>query len=237
MIDGADILVVRARIADLARTPLLAPREQRHAETLGRAAAAYVAGRTLVRRILARALRGPIEIVEPPDGKPHLAHHPIGTPPPGHIPHRDDEPNTPRTVDLQSRRAGDASRRSELDFNVSHAGELVLVAVARGRRVGVDVEEVSHRRDVIAIADGALGPDAALELRRIATEHRAARFTCWWVRIEALCKATGAGLTVPVAPPPPGFAVRDIAVHAGYRAAVAFDGGRAVIRTHDWSTP
>lgn len=228
MIDGADILVVRGRIVDLARAPLLVPREQRHAETLGRAAAAFVAGRTLVRRILARILRGPIEIVEPPDGKPHLAEAVVRAPRAHEVVPSAGACGPPP---VQS------SRSTRVDFNVSHAGELVLVAVARGRRVGVDVEQVSHRRDVLAIADGALGPDAALELRRIAIEHRAARFTCWWVRIEALCKATGAGLTVPVAPPPPGFAVRDIAVHAGYRAAVAFDGGRAVIRTHDWSTP
>jgi len=197
VISTPDIVVTRGRISELARTPLLAPRERQHAATLGAAAAlAFVAGRTLLRRIL-----GLVELVEPAEGKPRLA--------------------------------GDRG----IDFNLSHAGEVVLVAVARNRRVGIDVEPVSHHRDVLAIAEAALGPDAALALQHTAAEHRAARFSCWWVRIEALCKASGAGLTFPVDTTiPSGFTVRDVAMHAGYRAAVAFDGDpHAHLAIHDWS--
>lgn len=193
---NADILVVRGRISTLAREPVLSLSEHRRAVSLGRARDAFVAGRTLVRRVL-----GDLEITDVPDGKPHLT-----------------DP--------------------DIDFNVSHSGELVLVAVARGRRVGVDVEQISHRRDTTALAE-ALGPDAAFELQHTPVERRPARFSCWWVRIEALCKATGAGLTFPVDTAiPPGFAVRDIPMHAGYRAAVAFDGDpRVRLAIHDWSTP
>jgi 4'-phosphopantetheinyl transferase len=195
---NADILVVRGRISTLARAPWLSSNEHRHAATLGRARAAFIAGRTLVRRVLGDP---ELEIIEVPDGKPHLA-------------------------------------REGIDFNVSHSGELVLVAVARGRRVGVDVEQISHHRDTTALAE-ALGPDAAFELHHTPIERRPARFSCWWVRIEALCKATGAGLTFPVDTAiPPGFAVRDIPMHAGYRAAVAFDGDpHPRLAIHDWSTP
>lgn len=126
-----------------------------------------------------------------------------------------------------------------IGFNVAHGGDHVLVALARGRNIGVDVEPISSRRAVTAIAEAALGPDAVEELHRLPLDRRAARFTCWWVRIEALCKATGAGLTFPVDTTiPPGFAVRDIAMPVHYRAAVAFDGaapGR--ITTRDWSAP
>ena len=115
----------------------------------------------------------------------------------------------------------------------------MLVAIARDRHVGVDLEPISHHRDVTAITEAALGPDAALTLEHTAAEHRVARFSCWWVRIEALCKATGAGLTFPVDTAlPPGFTVRDIAMPAGYRAAVVFDGTPHVqLSISDWSTP
>lgn len=204
MINRSDIAVTRGRISELARTPVLAPREQRHAETLGRAAAiAFIAGRTLLRRVLGRG----IEVDDPVDGKPRLAR-------------------------VQGHDVG-------IDFNLSHGGDVVLVAVARERNVGVDVEPISHHRDVTAIAEAALGSDVALALQHTAAEHRAARFSCWWVRIEALCKASGAGLTFPVDTAiPPGFTVRDIAMPAGYRAAVAFDGDpHAQLSISDWSTP
>jgi 4'-phosphopantetheinyl transferase len=192
MTTGPDIAVVRGRIAELARTPLLAPDEERRAERmLPVAAASFVAGRTLLRQLLGRWLERdprPIRITDDPDAKPRLD--------------RDD---------------------ADLDFNVAHAGDFVLVAVARGRAIGVDVEHVSRRRRVTAIAEAALGPDAAYELRMLPLARRAARFTCWWVRIEAVCKATGAGLTFPVDDSiPPGFTVRDVAMPAGYRAAVAW---------------
>jgi 4'-phosphopantetheinyl transferase len=138
------------------------------------------------------------------------------------------------TPDEKPRLAWDAG----IGFNVAHGGDHVLVAISRGRNIGVDVEPISSRRAVTAIAEAALGPEALAELHRLPEPRRAARFTCWWVRIEALCKATGTGLTFPVDNTiPRGFAVRDIAMPIHYRAAVAFDGappGR--ITTLDWST-
>lgn len=197
-----DILVVRARIGEVA--PLLSPGEQSRAEALPAAAArAFVAGRSLLRRLLGHWLAcdpRPIHFHEEPDEKPRLACD------------------------------------TGIGFNVAHGGDHVLVALGRGRNIGVDVEPVSSRRAITAIAEAALGPDALDELHLLPEGRRAARFTCWWVRIEALCKATGAGLTFPVDDTiPRGFAVRDIAMPIHYRAAVAFDGGPpGRLTTLDW---
>jgi 4'-phosphopantetheinyl transferase len=188
------VVVVRGRIADLARTPLLAPDEARRADAMRPAAAAeFVAGRSLLRRVLARfAGRDPQSaLVEVPDEKPQLAD------------------------------------RDGLDFNVAHGGDVVLVAVAKQRQVGVDVEPIDPRRRIDDITAAALGDDAAFELAHLPPYRRAARFTCWWVRVEALCKATGAGLMFPVDTAAPGFSIRDIAMPRGYRAAVAFSGSPA----------
>jgi 4'-phosphopantetheinyl transferase len=188
------ISIVRGKIAELAREPLLSPDEERRAHSRS-----FVAGRTLLRRVLGKCLDRdprPIRFIE--DDKPRLAY-------------------------------------GDLGFNVAHGGEYVLVAVARDRNIGVDVEPVDHRRAVGTIAEIAIGADAAFELEHLPAERRAARFTSWWVRIEALCKATGAGLMFPVETEAPGFSVRDVAMPAGYHAAVAFDGAPTRITTQDWS--
>ena len=189
------ITVVRGRIAELAREPLLSPSEEHRAGS-----PELAAGRTLLRRVLGRWLaRDPRPIALTDEDKPRL----VGGGP---------------------------------GFSVAHAGAYALVAIAEGRSVGVDVEPIDHRRDVGAIALHALGEDQAFELSRLPAERRAGRFTSWWVRIEALCKATGVGLMFPVDTAATGFAIRDVAMPAGYCAAVAFDGPPAKIRTLDWST-
>lgn len=107
------------------------------------------------------------------------------------------------------------------ELSISHAGEYVLIALA-DRAVGIDVEPIDHRRDVDAICAEALGEDCAFVLAQLPRERRPARFTSWWVRVEALCKATGAGLMFPVEIGVAGYSVRDVAMPAGYRAAVAW---------------
>ncbi|MDQ6812000.1 MAG: 4-phosphopantetheinyl transferase, partial [Actinomycetota bacterium] len=49
----------------------------------------------------------------------------------------------------------------ELHFNLSHSGDVGLVAVSRERPVGVDVERIDGRRDVLALAERALGAEGA----------------------------------------------------------------------------
>jgi 4'-phosphopantetheinyl transferase len=110
-----------------------------------------------------------------------------------------------------------------LEFNLSHAGELVLVAVSLGRPVGVDVERVEPTRDLLALADRALGEEDVAKVRSAAPAERAAAFYERWVRHEARLKCLGAGLagTPPKAP----VAVQNIDVASGYAAAVAVSGG------------
>lgn len=107
------------------------------------------------------------------------------------------------------------------ELSISHAGDCVVIALA-DRPVGIDVEPVDHRRDVDAICAAALGDDYALLLSMLPPERRPDRFTSWWVRAEALCKATGAGLMFPVETSVPGYSIRDVAMPAGYRAAIAW---------------
>jgi 4'-phosphopantetheinyl transferase len=85
-----------------------------------------------------------------------------------------------------------------LRFNLSHTGELMLVAVTAGREVGVDVERArdpAHGRvDELAIAARVLGPGQARRLQSLDGEERTAEFLRAWTMREAAVKCLGIGL-------------------------------------------
>lgn len=82
-----------------------------------------------------------------------------------------------------------------LEFNLSHSGELGLVAVAWNRSVGVDVEQVRDMSDALSIADTHFSAAEREVLRSLPpAERRDAFFRCW-TRKEAVIKAVGEGLS------------------------------------------
>ena len=109
-----------------------------------------------------------------------------------------------------------------LEFNLSHSGELALVAVSRQRPVGVDVEREKADRDLLALAERALGAEDVAAVRAAAPADRAAVFYAAWTRHEARLKCLGAGLFGP-APTAP-TVVEDVDAGPGYAAAVAVAG-------------
>ena len=95
-------------------------------------------------------------------------------------------------------------------FNLSHSGDVTLIAVARDSEVGVDVERIRPVIEMHSIARRWLGRDD------IAGEQE---FFRAWTRHEAMVKALGVGLS--------GAAesfdgvVAEIDAGPGYAAAVA----------------
>jgi len=83
-----------------------------------------------------------------------------------------------------------------LDLSIAHAGERVVVAVARGWRVGVDVEPIGPFEDLTGAGAGVLGPAERAVLAALPASERATGFFRYWTRKEALLKATGQGLTL-----------------------------------------
>jgi 4'-phosphopantetheinyl transferase len=113
---------------------------------------------------------------------------------------------------------------SDADFSISHSGGLVLIALARGARVGVDVERLRERTDVLGVAARVLGDPARATLAALPPAERRAAFFALWTRAEAYGKARGTGLTgVRDDPPGPGWWVRELDAGPGYAAAVAAD--------------
>jgi 4'-phosphopantetheinyl transferase len=84
---------------------------------------------------------------------------------------------------------------TDLHFNLSHSHELALLAVSRGREVGVDLEWLSAVRDTDGIAARYFSPVERQALERLAPDQRRAAFLRGWVLKEAYLKACGDGLT------------------------------------------
>lgn len=85
-----------------------------------------------------------------------------------------------------------------LTFNVSHAGDVALIAVARDVAIGVDVEAVRSVRDMRGIAEHFFSPAEREELAPVPDASLASAFYRCWTWKEAFLKAIGTGLTRPL---------------------------------------
>jgi 4'-phosphopantetheinyl transferase len=85
-----------------------------------------------------------------------------------------------------------------LGFNLTHSHGMALVAVARGRRVGIDIEYVDEHRPYLDIAECCFSPLEANGLRQLPPDLRPAAFFNCWTRKEAYIKALGTGLSYPL---------------------------------------
>jgi 4'-phosphopantetheinyl transferase len=85
-----------------------------------------------------------------------------------------------------------------LRFNVSHAGDMALFAVAYNREVGVDVEQIRADFEFEPIAENFFSAPEVGNLRAIPLDARPRAFFECWTRKEALIKARGEGLSYPL---------------------------------------
>lgn len=87
---------------------------------------------------------------------------------------------------------------NDLHFNVAHSADVAVFALARGRRIGVDVELVRDLDDRDALAARFFAPDEAAALQALSGAHRTRAFFDCWTRKEAFVKALGSGLAYPL---------------------------------------
>lgn len=142
-----------------------------------------------------------------------------------------------------------ASPETDLRFNLAHSGNLGLLAIARGREVGVDVERSRDPFDgVESLATTCMSSEELAALRSLPVGERRAAFFVTWTRKEAFLKGLGDGLareldTFDVSVPPaearllcvregpPGWerwTLRDLHAERGFAATVAFEGTATV---------
>jgi len=82
----------------------------------------------------------------------------------------------------------------ELDFNISHSGNAVVVAFDLEGKVGIDIQEKS--KGSLLIAERFFAPSEVEWIKNHADLNYA--FTHIWTRKEAVVKATGTGIRIPL---------------------------------------
>ncbi|MFY9647443.1 MAG: 4'-phosphopantetheinyl transferase superfamily protein [Terriglobales bacterium] len=142
-----------------------------------------------------------------------------------------------------------------LQFNVSHSASTALIAVGSCCQLGVDIEKIREDVDVTSLAERFFSLTERAELRALPAHLRVPGFFACWTRKEAFLKATGIGLSFPLAD----FSVTthpdydptlieikgdtesakqwllaDLAFPDTYRAAVALDRPNSQLATFTW---
>lgn len=85
-----------------------------------------------------------------------------------------------------------------LRFNLSHSGGIALLALARGRDVGVDVEFMRADISTDELAERFFSLREVASLRALPSAIRRTAFFKCWTRKEAFIKAKGGGLSIPL---------------------------------------
>lgn len=82
-----------------------------------------------------------------------------------------------------------------LQFNVSHSGGALALAVSRSQPLGIDLEHQRRPRRAIELAQRFFAPHEAAALQRLPESEQQAAFLRLWTRKEALVKAEGGGIS------------------------------------------
>ena len=145
---------------------------------------------------------------------------------------------------------------THLQFNVSHAGAIVLLAFAIDLELGVDVEEVRADLATEALAERFFSAREVAIIRSLPETLRGEAFFNCWTQKEAFIKAIGEGLSCPLdhfdVVPPPGepagllatrvqghpaskWLLKGLDVKPGFKAAIAVENKGWELRCWQWA--
>ena len=141
----------------------------------------------------------------------------------------------------------------DIEFNLSHSSDFALIAVTRGRKIGVDVEQIRADIELENLARRNFSPREVSELMALPLEQRTLGFFHCWTRKEAYIKAQGLGLSLPLdsfdvsldepailratrpdANESARWSLHSFDVESNYDAALAVEGNGLEIRCWDW---
>jgi 4'-phosphopantetheinyl transferase len=141
-------------------------------------------------------------------------------------------------------------------FNLSHSGDLALLAVARDRDLGVDLEQMRPLGDRAGVIRLFFSETEQAAHRLLAADLHERSFFVGWTRKEAYIKARGDGMALaldrfavsldPTGPAallhvadatgePSRWALRDLQPGPGYAAALAVEGRDWCLRCWQWA--
>lgn len=84
-----------------------------------------------------------------------------------------------------------------IQFNLSHSGNVILIAVTRGKQCGVDIEAINTSRDVLKLAEFYFHKKEYAALRHCDKSPDVMLFYKLWTLKEAFVKADGRGMAIP----------------------------------------
>lgn len=95
-------------------------------------------------------------------------------------------------------RLAESMNQDDLRFNLAHSADLAIYAIVREREVGVDLERVTARPDIVLAARVFSAAERATLAALPEADRREAFYSCW-TRKEAYLKARGDGLSASLA--------------------------------------
>jgi 4'-phosphopantetheinyl transferase len=147
---------------------------------------------------------------------------------------------------------------ADLKFNLSHTEGTAVLALARERRVGVDVERVRENLKPLELAERFFSAAEAAWLRsQPAAQHISAFFACWTAK-ESYIKACGDGFFMPLSgfsiipqgankplrlelqdktEPAAAWSLWQLDLGPNLRAALAAEGRELTVSLRSWSWP
>jgi len=149
-----------------------------------------------------------------------------------------------------------SSDQSALQFNLSRSRDIALIAVSRGRQIGVDVEYIQKNFEWNEIVERFFSPREITTIRAFPPKLRLEAFFRCWTRKEAYIKARGQGLSIPlnqfdisvVPGEPPRLAFpnndapdntewffQELVPCTDYVAALAVEGDNCGLKTWEWT--
>lgn len=85
----------------------------------------------------------------------------------------------------------------EIHFNISHSGEVLLVAISAMGTVGIDIEQAkTQRRDFSGLVAKCFAESEIKYWNALPEDEKTSEFYRFWTRKEAFVKATGRGLAM-----------------------------------------
>jgi 4'-phosphopantetheinyl transferase len=143
---------------------------------------------------------------------------------------------------------------SDIRFNISHSGDVALLAFTTSREVGVDVERRRPMQDLLSVAKLSFSPREYTTLCGLPPHDQTDAFFSCWSRKEAFIKVTGEGVSQladfdvslrpgeparllwvkDVAPGHEPWSMHDLPAIPGYAAALAVKAHDVRIDCWDW---
>lgn len=159
----------------------------------------------------------------------------------------------PASVEFEADANGKPRLKGDaLRFNLSHSGDLLLLALTKAGDIGVDVE-CCRPLEALELSRRFFCAEEADWIESITGNRRLAAFFRLWTLKEAYLKATGKGLSHPLdevpvmglcgegyslqrncLPSMPDWTWADVPVLAPYVAALCHHGGDAQVLIHEW---